>query len=245
MKIVYQTIRWYFAMQKPSASMDPPVMLPVFYVRHSLWTLRLERCRPGFGKDQEKICPRCCVACTPGTFSSTQSTLCQVCALGFYNPYFGAISCEVCPAWKTTKHTGSQRLQDCYVEPNFINLGIAASGSLSVFLIIIAIIALRMRSCSKPVEAEMMKRHKPNMIKKAQEFEKAIDSINLTEERKKLQPCSTGTLFDSRSSISDVETIVTENSLAVSSTSWGSAGSSTEDDAVATAHTSFSMDPVE
>uniref|UniRef100_UPI00358F67E3 uncharacterized protein isoform X2 n=1 Tax=Myxine glutinosa TaxID=7769 RepID=UPI00358F67E3 len=246
MKLVYQAIRWYFAMQKPSSSLDPPVMLPVFYVRHSLWTLRQERCRPGFGKDKEKIsCPRCCVACTPGSFSSTQSTLCQLCALGFYNPYFGAISCEVCPALKTTKYTGSQRLQDCFVEPNFIILGIAAWGILSVFLIIMGIFALRMRACSRPVATGMMKRLKPNMMKKAQEFEKVLNSINLTEVRNNLQPCSIGTLTDSRGSISDIETIGAETSLDNSSIPCGSSGSSIEGDAVSTEHTSFSKDPME
>ncbi|XP_071967582.1 zona pellucida-binding protein 2 isoform X2 [Engystomops pustulosus] len=51
------------------------------YIEHSLDIIRVDICRPGFGKNEvtHRDCPGCCVVCDPGTYSSDSSTRCEVC----------------------------------------------------------------------------------------------------------------------------------------------------------------------
>ncbi|XP_072598949.1 zona pellucida-binding protein 2 isoform X2 [Vulpes vulpes] len=51
------------------------------FVDHSFQVVRLDSCRPGFGKNDglHSNCASCCVVCSPGTFSPDVDVTCQNC----------------------------------------------------------------------------------------------------------------------------------------------------------------------
>ncbi|XP_004608990.3 zona pellucida-binding protein 2 [Sorex araneus] len=51
------------------------------FVAHSFQVVRLDSCRPGFGKNEglHSNCASCCVVCSPGTFSPDVDVTCQTC----------------------------------------------------------------------------------------------------------------------------------------------------------------------
>ncbi|XP_012784119.1 zona pellucida-binding protein 2 [Ochotona princeps] len=62
------------------------------FVDHSFQVVRMDSCRPGFGKNEglHSNCASCCVVCSPGTFSPDADVTCQTCvSVHFY----GAKSC--------------------------------------------------------------------------------------------------------------------------------------------------------
>ncbi|XP_023059703.1 zona pellucida-binding protein 2 [Piliocolobus tephrosceles] len=62
------------------------------FVDHSLQVVRLDSCRPGFGKDDglHSNCASCCVVCSPATFSPDVGVICQTCVSVLI---YGAKSC--------------------------------------------------------------------------------------------------------------------------------------------------------
>ncbi|XP_075071445.1 zona pellucida-binding protein 2 isoform X3 [Mixophyes fleayi] len=64
------------------------------YIEHSLGIVRVDTCRPGFGKNEitHNDCSGCCVVCDPGTYSSDNSVRCEVCK-DIQITYFGATAC--------------------------------------------------------------------------------------------------------------------------------------------------------
>nr|XP_020031076.1 zona pellucida-binding protein 2 isoform X2 [Castor canadensis] len=51
------------------------------FVDHSFQVVRMDSCRPGFGKNASlhSNCASCCVVCSPGTFSPDVDVTCQIC----------------------------------------------------------------------------------------------------------------------------------------------------------------------
>nr|KAF6459892.1 zona pellucida binding protein 2 [Rousettus aegyptiacus] len=51
------------------------------FVDHSFQVIRMDSCRPGFGKNEglHSNCATCCVVCSPGTFSPDVDVTCQTC----------------------------------------------------------------------------------------------------------------------------------------------------------------------
>ncbi|KFO34886.1 zona pellucida-binding protein 2 isoform X1 [Fukomys damarensis] len=51
------------------------------FVNHSFHVVRVDSCRPGFGKNEglHSNCASCCVVCSPGTFSPDIDVTCQIC----------------------------------------------------------------------------------------------------------------------------------------------------------------------
>ncbi|XP_032178793.1 zona pellucida-binding protein 2 isoform X2 [Lontra canadensis] len=51
------------------------------FVDHSFQVVRMDSCRPGFGKNEglHSNCASCCVVCSPGTFSPDVDVTCQSC----------------------------------------------------------------------------------------------------------------------------------------------------------------------
>uniref|UniRef100_A0A287CYP4 Zona pellucida binding protein 2 n=1 Tax=Ictidomys tridecemlineatus TaxID=43179 RepID=A0A287CYP4_ICTTR len=62
------------------------------FVDHSFQVVRMDSCRPGFGKDEglHSNCASCCVVCSPGNFSPDVDVTCQICAS---TQVYGAKSC--------------------------------------------------------------------------------------------------------------------------------------------------------
>ncbi|XP_058140153.1 zona pellucida-binding protein 2 isoform X2 [Dasypus novemcinctus] len=62
------------------------------FVDHSFQIIRLDSCRPGFGKNEvlHSNCASCCVVCSPGTFSPDVDVTCQTCESA---RNYGAKSC--------------------------------------------------------------------------------------------------------------------------------------------------------
>ncbi|CAH6776042.1 zona pellucida-binding protein 2 isoform X1 [Phodopus roborovskii] len=62
------------------------------FVDHSFQVVRIDNCRPGFGKNEglHSNCASCCVVCSPGTFSPDVDVTCQICVSVHV---YGAKSC--------------------------------------------------------------------------------------------------------------------------------------------------------
>ncbi|KAM5272931.1 zona pellucida-binding protein 2 [Ctenodactylus gundi] len=62
------------------------------FVDHSFHVVRMDSCRPGFGKNEglHSNCASCCVVCSPGTFSPDVDVTCQICISAHI---YGAKSC--------------------------------------------------------------------------------------------------------------------------------------------------------
>ncbi|XP_048413696.1 zona pellucida-binding protein 1-like [Stegostoma tigrinum] len=69
-------------------------LLPfVYYIDGTLQVVRVDRCKPGYGKDHKKHpkCAECCVVCSPGTYSSGYQVTCLHCADAIH---YGETDCE-------------------------------------------------------------------------------------------------------------------------------------------------------
>ncbi|XP_069751926.1 zona pellucida-binding protein 1-like [Narcine bancroftii] len=70
-------------------------LLPfVYYIDGTLQVIRVDRCKPGFGKDRKKHpnCPECCVVCSPGSFSSGRHVSCLPCTEAHH---YGESDCDI------------------------------------------------------------------------------------------------------------------------------------------------------
>ncbi|XP_038626223.1 uncharacterized protein LOC119948806 [Tachyglossus aculeatus] len=90
----------------------------ISYVLGSLTGTRVDHCKPGFGKNTKanvsRVCPGCCVACPPGSYSARLETTCTPCAVGSYNKNYGRTSCKPCPGEQSSDGRGSQTEKECH-----------------------------------------------------------------------------------------------------------------------------------
>ncbi|XP_038610329.1 zona pellucida-binding protein 2 isoform X1 [Tachyglossus aculeatus] len=65
----------------------------IHYVDHSFQVIRIDSCRPGFGKNEitHNDCASCCVACDPGTYSPNTDVTCRTCSSA---QLYGSKSCQ-------------------------------------------------------------------------------------------------------------------------------------------------------
>uniref|UniRef100_UPI00398F1AEC zona pellucida-binding protein 2-like isoform X3 n=1 Tax=Pristiophorus japonicus TaxID=55135 RepID=UPI00398F1AEC len=65
-----------------------------YYIANSLNTIRVDHCRPGFGKNKltHLDCSECCVVCDHGMYSPTNDVFCKPCTSVKIN-YYGATAC--------------------------------------------------------------------------------------------------------------------------------------------------------
>ncbi|GCB67434.1 hypothetical protein scyTo_0012142, partial [Scyliorhinus torazame] len=65
-----------------------------YYIANSLNTVRLDHCRPGFGKNKlsHLDCSECCVVCDHGMYSPNNDVFCKPCTSVKIN-YYGATAC--------------------------------------------------------------------------------------------------------------------------------------------------------
>ncbi|XP_038635450.1 zona pellucida-binding protein 2-like isoform X1 [Scyliorhinus canicula] len=65
-----------------------------YYIANSLNTVRLDHCRPGFGKNKltHLDCSECCVVCDHGMYSPNNDMFCKPCTSVKIN-YYGATAC--------------------------------------------------------------------------------------------------------------------------------------------------------
>ncbi|KAJ6660620.1 hypothetical protein lerEdw1_017617 [Lerista edwardsae] len=93
-----QKARWiigeFFDKQQDTLSQDFENIPAIHYVDHSFQATRLDSCHPGFGKNKliHNDCANCCVACEPGTYSSSKDVICQPCT-NIRIKQYGATSC--------------------------------------------------------------------------------------------------------------------------------------------------------
>uniref|UniRef100_A0A6I8N020 Tyrosine-protein kinase ephrin type A/B receptor-like domain-containing protein n=1 Tax=Ornithorhynchus anatinus TaxID=9258 RepID=A0A6I8N020_ORNAN len=90
----------------------------ISYVLGSLTGTKVDHCKPGFGKNTQanvsRVCPGCCVACPPGSYSARLETTCTLCAAGSYNKNYGQTSCKPCPGEQSSDRRGSQAEKECH-----------------------------------------------------------------------------------------------------------------------------------
>ncbi|XP_078279526.1 zona pellucida-binding protein 1-like [Rhinoraja longicauda] len=70
-------------------------LLPfVYYIDGTLEVIRVDRCKPGFGKDHKKHpnCSGCCVVCSPGSYSSGRHVSCLPCSEAIH---YGESDCDI------------------------------------------------------------------------------------------------------------------------------------------------------
>ncbi|XP_072890702.1 zona pellucida-binding protein 1-like [Hemitrygon akajei] len=70
-------------------------LLPfVYYIDGTLQVIRVDRCKPGFGKDHKKhpMCPECCVVCSPGTYGTGYHVSCLPCSEAIH---YGESDCDM------------------------------------------------------------------------------------------------------------------------------------------------------
>ncbi|XP_078093232.1 zona pellucida-binding protein 1-like [Mustelus asterias] len=69
-------------------------LLPViYYIDGTLQVIRVDRCKPGYGKDRKKHpqCMECCVVCSPGTYNGGHHVSCLLCSDAIH---YGETDCE-------------------------------------------------------------------------------------------------------------------------------------------------------
>ncbi|XP_078422189.1 zona pellucida-binding protein 1-like [Cetorhinus maximus] len=69
-------------------------LLPIiYYIDGTLQVIRVDRCKPGYGKDRRKHpkCAECCVVCSPGTYSGGHQVSCLPCGDAVH---YGESDCE-------------------------------------------------------------------------------------------------------------------------------------------------------
>ncbi|XP_067862471.1 zona pellucida-binding protein 1-like [Heptranchias perlo] len=70
-------------------------LLPfVYYIDGTLQVIRVDRCKPGYGKDRKKHpdCSECCVVCSPGSYSNGRHVSCLPCGNAIH---YGESDCEI------------------------------------------------------------------------------------------------------------------------------------------------------
>ncbi|KAM6368592.1 zona pellucida-binding protein 2 [Pluvialis apricaria] len=84
----------FFSKQTYALKREFQTVPTIHYVDNSFSVIRIDSCRPGFGKNDitHKNCASCCVVCDPGTYSPNNDVTCQICTRPRVKKY-GARSC--------------------------------------------------------------------------------------------------------------------------------------------------------
>ncbi|XP_077108483.1 zona pellucida-binding protein 2 isoform X2 [Ranitomeya variabilis] len=84
----------FFKMQTPVLEEEFVNTPEIYYMEHSLDIIRVDSCRPGFGKNKvtHHDCLGCCVVCDQGLYSSDNSIQCEVCK-DIQITHYGATEC--------------------------------------------------------------------------------------------------------------------------------------------------------
>ncbi|XP_068775400.1 zona pellucida-binding protein 2 isoform X3 [Struthio camelus] len=87
-------IEEFFNKQAYALKHDFQTLPTIHYVDHSFEVIRIDSCRPGFGKNDitHNDCASCCVVCDPGTYSPNNEVTCRTCVRTEIKQY-GAKSC--------------------------------------------------------------------------------------------------------------------------------------------------------
>ncbi|NXX14322.1 ZPBP2 protein, partial [Podargus strigoides] len=87
-------IEEFFSKQTDALKHEFQTVPIIHYVEKSLSVIRIDSCRPGFGKNSvtHTSCTSCCVVCDPGTYNPNNNVTCQICARPRVRKY-GARSC--------------------------------------------------------------------------------------------------------------------------------------------------------
>ncbi|KAF7247911.1 Zona pellucida-binding protein 2, partial [Varanus komodoensis] len=114
-KKAYDRIKQFFEVQKTNSSHSELLN----YIPGSLTGVKVDHCKPGFGKNinainNDTICPGCCVTCPPGKFSANYGTICILCSAGSYNGKYGQVACESCPKAQSSDEKGAETKRKCH-----------------------------------------------------------------------------------------------------------------------------------
>ncbi|XP_062986989.1 zona pellucida-binding protein 1-like [Elgaria multicarinata webbii] len=114
-KKAYGKIKQFFEVQNTDSSHSDHIR----YIPGSLTGVKVDHCKPGFGKNinainNDTMCPGCCVTCPPGTFSAKYGTICILCPAGSYNEKYGQAVCENCPEAQSSDEKGAKTERKCH-----------------------------------------------------------------------------------------------------------------------------------
>ncbi|KAJ7313672.1 hypothetical protein JRQ81_005268 [Phrynocephalus forsythii] len=115
MRKAYTEIKRFFEVPKTDSSHHDNLS----YVPGSLTGVKVDHCKPGFGKNindlsNNTMCPGCCVTCPPGRFSAKSNAICTLCPAGSYNDKYGQVECENCPEAQSSDRRGAKTERECH-----------------------------------------------------------------------------------------------------------------------------------
>ncbi|XP_060103722.1 uncharacterized protein LOC132577949 [Heteronotia binoei] len=161
------------------------------YIPGSLTGVKIDHCKPGFGKnistiDNSTQCPGCCVTCPPGSFSAKYDTVCILCAAGSYNDKYGQAACENCPKAQSSYEKGAQTERKCHrILPMWLVFLISSTAT---SLLLVTIWAVITKCCKRTLAAQYIREAESEVKKRLQTFANIASDAEIQEQRNKLSP---------------------------------------------------------
>nr|XP_056713842.1 zona pellucida-binding protein 2-like [Euleptes europaea] len=186
-KEAYDKIRKLFEDQNVDSSHSDNLN----YIPGSLTGVKIDHCKPGFGKnistiDNNTACPGCCVTCPPGRFSAKYDTICVLCAAGSYNDKYGQAACENCPKAQSSNGKGAQSERNCHrILPMWIVFLISSTAT---SLLLVTIWVVITKCCKRTVAAQYIREAESEMKNRLQDFANIASDADIQEQRNKLSP---------------------------------------------------------
>ncbi|XP_048366899.1 uncharacterized protein LOC125440873 [Sphaerodactylus townsendi] len=186
-KEAYDKIRQLFEDQNIDSSHSDNLN----YVPGSLTGVKIDHCKPGFGKnistiDNNTACQGCCVTCPPGRFSAKHDTVCVPCAAGSYNDKYGQAACENCPKAQSSDGEGAQMERNCHrILPMWMAFSISSA---STSLLLVTIWVVSTQCCKRTAAAQYVGEAESGLKKRVQNFANIASDADIQEQRNKLSP---------------------------------------------------------
>ncbi|XP_053116101.1 uncharacterized protein LOC128329260 isoform X4 [Hemicordylus capensis] len=186
-KKAYARIKQFFDVQNTDSSPSNSLN----YISGSLTGVKVDHCKPGFGKNvitinNNTMCPGCCVTCPPGRFSAKYDTTCTLCAAGSYNERYGQTACNNCPDGESSDEKGARIEGKCHRILSMWIVLLISSGATSLILVTIWLIITK--CCRKTIAAQYIKEAESELKKRLQTFANIASDAEIQKQRSKLSP---------------------------------------------------------
>ncbi|KAG8139650.1 hypothetical protein E2320_002411 [Naja naja] len=156
------------------------------YVPGTLSGVKIDHCKPGFGKNtstmnNNTVCPGCC-----GRYSAKYGTNCILCPAGSYNGKYGQVACENCPNHQSSDGKGAVTGKKCHkILPMWMAFLISSTAT-SIFLGTTWMIIIN--CCKKTIATQYIKEAESQVKRRLQAFANIASDTEIQEQRNKLNP---------------------------------------------------------